>query len=386
MPPFSLALIWHRFVQRRLETIRNKVSKEKSLKNRRWRLLQVESSLACNLSCMMCPWKEISKDAFNHGIMSPDVWDAVRPHLKEADAVDFSGGGEPLLQPRLLEWIKEARAAGCNTGMLTNAFLLKKDIGRQLIDIGIDWIGISMDGATKEVYENIRIGSNFERVCEHVAHMAKTRNGRTPKMMINFVLLPANFRQVEEMIRLAARLGVDQVNFKHCDVIRGEHGKDLGMFAQHRTKDIRRMEKKFSKARRLAKKLQLHTTAFPFIPNEKPVCDQDPRNSMFIRHDGAVGPCINLAIGGPTTFLGRDVVMPTVHYGRLPENDLDKLWESELCCFFRDRFQSRVKTHENSLTKSVMDTASLEKAMETARRAMPKAPDGCQVCHYLYDL
>ena len=56
------------------------------------------------------------------------------------------------------------------------------------------------------------------------------------------------------MIKLADELGVDQVNFKQCDVIRGENGKGLGLFASKETKQIREMEKKLSKARRLAKK------------------------------------------------------------------------------------------------------------------------------------
>ena len=58
------------------------------------------------------------------------------------------------------------------------------------------------------------------------------------------------------------------------------------------------------------------------IPRETPVCAQDPRDSLFIRYDGAVAPCINLAIGGATTFLGEDVFMPTVHYGHIPGKDL----------------------------------------------------------------
>jgi hypothetical protein len=84
------------------------------------------------------------------------------------------------------------------------------------------------------------------------------------------------------------------------------------------TKEIRRLKKSLDKARRLAKKLNITTTAFAFTPEERPVCEQDPRDSIFIRHDGLVAPCINLAIGGPTTFLGNEVIMPDAHYGRLP--------------------------------------------------------------------
>ena len=87
------------------------------------------------------------------------------------------------------------------------------------------------------------------------------------------------------------------MNFKQCDVIRGEEGKGLGLFHAAETGKIRRLKKRLAKARRLAKKLKIETTAFAFTPQELSVCQQDPRDSLFVRYDGTVAPCINLAIG-----------------------------------------------------------------------------------------
>jgi len=243
-----------------------------------------------------------------------------------------------------------------------------------------------MDGATRDVYEKIRVGSRFETVCQNIANIARLRHGSTPQTMINFVMMPVNFHQVEEIIRLAHQLGVDQVNLKQCDVIREEHGKGFGLFAIRESRDIRRLEKALAKARRLARKLRVQTTAFPFTPEELPVCDQDPRNSMFIRHDGTVAPCINQAVGGPTTFLGTDVAMPRAHYGTLPQQDLLELWNSKMGRYFRERFQGRVKTYEQTLTQMMPGSSSREKLLETARQAMPPAPKGCRICHYLYNI
>jgi len=321
------------------------------------------------------------------GIMSQEVWVSIRPHLPETQIVDFTGGGEPLLQPRLAEWISEASRAGCETGILTNGLLLKRETAQKLIDAGLNMICVSMDGATADVYNQIRVGSNFDKVCENLAQIAAMRKGRIPRTSINFVLMPMNFHQVEDMVRLAVKLGVDQVNFKQCDVIRGEHGKGYGLFGPEETKEIRRMEKALARARKLAKKLKIETTAFSFTPDELPVCEQDPRNSVFIRYDGAVGPCINLAIGGPTSFLGKDVTMPIVQYGSLPDQDLLTLWETETCRFYRVRFEQRVKAHEQSMVNTLLhSSASRHKALESARQAMLEAPEGCKVCHYLYGI
>jgi len=335
----------------------------------------------------MCPWRGIAKEIGNTGIMSQEVWDAIRPHLPQVQSVDFSGGGEPLLQPGLEKWIREAKAAGCETGFLSNGLLLKKETARHMIDAGLDWICVSMDGANDQMYEEIRIGSNFQRVCENLSHLSKLRVGKRPKTMINFVLMNMNFHQAEEIVRLAARLGVDQVNFKQCDVIRGERGKGFGLFASEETKDVRTLEKALSKARKLAKKLNVKTTAFSFTPEERPVCEQDPRDSMFIRYDGLVAPCISLAYGGPTTFLGNDAIMPSVHYGHLPDDDLLELWENEACKFYRERFQNRAKAHEDAMMNSLMGGSSSRlETLQAAKEAMSEAPEGCRVCHYLFDI
>lgn len=384
----SAAAIWPKFVDRRLASVRNRVVQRKSLKKRPWRLVQVESALACNLRCVMCPWTEIRKNAANQGIMTGEVWEAIRRHLSEIGSIDFTGGGEPLLQPRLVEWVAEAKSEGCETGILTNGLLLTEKTAQELIHAGLDWLCVSIDGATAEQYESIRRGSCFERVCSNLSKVSRLRVGTVPKTMINFVLMHTNFHQAEDMVKLADKLGVDQVNFKQCDVIRGEHGKGLGLFQRDGSRELRHMEKRLAKALNLAKRLGILTTSFPFTPTEKPVCDQDPRDSIFIRYDGTAAPCINLAIGGPTTFLGDDVDMPTVHYGSVTQHSLSEIRDTQTCVFYRERFHHRVTAYEGVFVDSLMGGSrpSHGRLMESAIAAMPEAPQGCGVCHYLYDL
>jgi short-subunit dehydrogenase/MoaA/NifB/PqqE/SkfB family radical SAM enzyme len=376
-----------RSMNKRLQPLLEKVLRGPGPKARPWRLLQVESSLACNLKCIMCPWQKIASALGGEAVMQPDIWQAVRPHLPRIQSIDFTGGGEPLLQPHLVEWVHDAHTAGCETGILTNALLLDKVKANALMEAGIDWICVSLDGATAGMYNKIRTGSDFDRVCHNVAALSRLRRGKHPKLMINFVLMTINIDQVEAMVSLSATLGVDQLNFKQCDVIRGKHGSGLGLFASKADKAIRQLEKRLKKARSLAAKLGIQTTAFRFTPNELPVCAQDPRNSMFVRYNGAVAPCINLAMGGPTSFLGQPATMPRVQYGRLPARDLADIWDAKPCRFYRTLFEARTNAHEKVYVDGMLRaTSNLERLEQNARDAMPKAPKGCRVCHYLCDI
>jgi MoaA/NifB/PqqE/SkfB family radical SAM enzyme len=357
-------------------------------KKKLWRLLQMESALACNLRCVMCPWIGVRASAPHGGIMAQKTWEAIRPHLAQIFSIDFTGGGEPLLQPRLAEWMLEAKSAGCETGILTNGLLLDEERARKLIDTGLDWVCVSIDAADKDQYERIRVGSDFEKVCENIKNISRIRSRGIPKTMINFVMMEANFHRLKDIVRLADRLGVDQINFKQCEVSRGEHGKARGLFVREESREIRRFRKELSAAQALAAKLSIQTTASAFTPSEQPVCDQDPRDSVFVSVDGRVSPCINLAYGGPTTFLGQEVILPSTHYGRLPDRDLLELCGTDSCREYRERFQERVRAYENSLSASLMGGScpTPERLREEAVKKMPEAPEGCKICHYLYGI
>lgn len=355
---------------------------------RLWRLWQVETSFACNLACVMCPWKGLRRESTPGGLMGASVWAALRPHLRSVVEIDFSGGGEPLLHPDLADRIAEAKLAGCRAGLLTNGSLLNEAAAARLMEAGADWIALSADGARATTFEAVRKGADFETFCGNVRRLTGMRTGKIPRVMFNFVMMPSNMEELQDFVRLAADLHVDQVNFKQCDVIRGGQERQLGLFASKADQEIRRYEKALAKAQKLARKLRIETTAFAFLPDELPVCDQDPRHSVFIRYDGRVAPCINLAIGGSSCFLGEDVVMPTVHYGSLLEEDLNAVWKTESCRLYRKRFEERVKAHDEVLARASFEPSliKLKETLAKAQEAMPEAPPGCRTCHYLYDV
>ncbi|MBU1172347.1 MAG: SDR family NAD(P)-dependent oxidoreductase [Proteobacteria bacterium] len=389
----AVSLILPGLVDKRFDELKKKALGPASLmfeaKKRPWRLVQIESSLACNLKCIMCPWIDERIHVENQGNLKPSIWNAIKPHLPMIQSIDFSGGGEPLMQPHLAQWISDARKEGCETGFLTNGLLLNKEKADHFLSVGLDWICFSMDGSNKKIYDSIRLGSNFDTVCKNVSYFCGSPLAKSIKTMINFVIMSLNQHQLEDMIKRAADLGVAQVNFKQCDVIRGVHGKGYGLFSPKKTKEIRHLEKALERAQKLGKKLGVNTTAFSFTPEELPVCAQDPRNSLFIRYNGQVSPCINLAIGGPTTFLGKDVTMPSIHYGRLPDQNLEQLWNTESCTLYKTRFEQRVSAYDDGFMQVDLSEPSLQKlkaANQSAINAMPDAPKGCRICHYLYGI
>ena len=199
-------------------------------------------------------------------------------------------------------------------------------------------------------------------------------------------MMTLNVHQLTDLVHVAADLGVDRINFKQCDVLRSVNRQSLGLFSKHREKQTRGLEKQLKKARHLAQRLGVETTAFAFFPDELPVCAQDPVHSLFIARDGSVAPCINTAYGGPSRFFQESIVLSQMIFGRLPDRDLMDIWRSEASVSFRNRFAQRECAYGNVLGRSQFQASfiKLEEACQAARDAMPPAAKGCRVCHYLY--
>jgi hypothetical protein len=77
-----------------------------------------------------------------------------------------------------------------------------------------------------------------------------------------------------------------------------------------------------------------------------------------------------------------------VHYGNVLQQNLQELWNTETCRFYRERFQSRVQALEGNILEGLIGQSSFDrlKFLQEAKKKMPAAPAGCEVCHYLYDL
>jgi radical SAM protein with 4Fe4S-binding SPASM domain len=71
---------------------------------------------------------------------------------------------------------------------------------RELIEAGLDRIYISVDGATKETYEKIRVRLTFERVVGNIERLVALRRelgSATPRIELQIIAMPENAAEIE---------------------------------------------------------------------------------------------------------------------------------------------------------------------------------------------
>lgn len=136
-------------------------------------LVDLELASVCNLKCPMCyTITDKFKQQVNAKLMDFNLFKKIIDEIGgKVPALRLSLRGESTLHPKFIECIKYAKNNGIKeVSTLTNGSKLKLDFFKKIVDAGIDWITVSIDGLDKE-YERIRKPLKFEDILEKIKQM-----------------------------------------------------------------------------------------------------------------------------------------------------------------------------------------------------------------------
>ena len=164
----------------------------------------------CNLKCLHC-YAQATAGPAQDELSHQAALDLLRD-LKDfgAPVVLFSGG-EPLLRPDLFELVDRAVAHGMRAVISTNGTLISRDLAWRLKDLGLSYVGISLDGAA-EVHDRFRGESG-----SFAAAMAGVRHCREMglKVGLRFTLSRLNYREVPAIFDLVEEYQLPRICFYH---------------------------------------------------------------------------------------------------------------------------------------------------------------------------
>ncbi len=178
-------------------------------------IFDIEPNTKCTLSCVMCHVSEWGGKGRCADMKKEDLFGFVDnyPYLTE---VKLHGMGEPLLHPDYIEMVEYLAARKIWVRTSTNATLFHRgNLGERLIDSGIGEVQISIDGATKEVYEKIRRGGNFELLKNNARRVNRYANKIRGRLITRMwvVLQKNNIGQIFDFVSLARELEFRRLSF-----------------------------------------------------------------------------------------------------------------------------------------------------------------------------
>ncbi|MBI5966436.1 MAG: tungsten cofactor oxidoreductase radical SAM maturase [Deltaproteobacteria bacterium] len=177
------------------------------------RKLYVEPTTGCDLHCRTC-MRSVWEDP--EAQMTMDTFQRLMESLKDLPSltrVVFTGFGEPLTHPHILEMIRAVRQRDLAVTVGSNGLRLDGQMARDLIRLGVDRLVISVDGVKPETYAGTR-GGMLSQILNNIRILNETKSqlgSLTPALGIEFVALRSNVDELAQLTGLASRLGASRV-------------------------------------------------------------------------------------------------------------------------------------------------------------------------------
>jgi radical SAM protein with 4Fe4S-binding SPASM domain len=166
--------------------------------------LDIEVAATCNMRCPMCASRFLSDEKYKqYGRMDVELFKRIVDEAADNHifSIRLSWRGEVFTHPRFLELVHYAKVIKKipQVSFLTNGALLKGERAEKLIEYGVDYISVSVDGLDK-MYERIRKPLKFEALYENLRAFkeSKRKMGKKRPLVRVTTLWPAIARNPDE--------------------------------------------------------------------------------------------------------------------------------------------------------------------------------------------
>ncbi len=164
----------------------------------------------CNLRCIHC-YAQATEQSISNELTNHEGKLLIDDLVKFGAPVILFSGGEPLARKDLPDLAGYAVDKGMRAVVSTNGTLITRDVARVLKDIGLSYVGVSLDGM-EEVNDKFRgvIGA-FNRAIEGVSNCLDVGI----KVGLRFTINKFNFKEIPKIFNLLEEMGIPRICFYH---------------------------------------------------------------------------------------------------------------------------------------------------------------------------
>jgi MoaA/NifB/PqqE/SkfB family radical SAM enzyme len=184
-------------------------------------ILFLDPTNFCNLRCPLCP-TGVNDLGRKQSMLALDKFKKyIDPHLPYLLEVNLHNWGESLLNKEVFDMIRYARDNNVGTNMSSNFSMATEHHIDQLLDAGLEYLIISLDGTSQESYEQYRVRGDYEKVVANARMLIEKRNARGlkyPFVEWQFIVMKQNEDEVEQAEKISQDIGIDLLRFIHVGI------------------------------------------------------------------------------------------------------------------------------------------------------------------------
>ncbi len=227
--------------------------------------VELDMTNICNHKCPECSgwyFQDRNRDFLNNDLAESIIRQLAKARVK---GLIFTGGGEPLCHPNILNIVKLAYRLGLDIGFITNGSLINKDNSKVLLNC-CTWLRVSLDSASKEIFKKTHglNGDEFGKVLENIRLLVKTKGLLNSQTTIGVGYLTSDYTKHEMLkaAKLCKKLSVDYLQFRPMQI------HDNSKFKYHRS-DISEHIRKSMKESGNGFKVLCSKHKYDMMPDEK---------------------------------------------------------------------------------------------------------------------
>jgi len=288
----------------------------------------------CNLNCRMCIYR--NSGFLDTAKMLPlPIFKRVIDEVYPFKLFVVFTGGEPLMHPHIIECLQYTKEKGLHCSLTTNGLALA-EYAEEIVESGLDTLGISIDGPEK-VHNRIRGRTDsYQRAFEGIQKVKSFE--KRPLIFINTSIQTDSYAHIDRLVDEANEAGVDGMNvqvlwtrppdratlhnrtFPEYPVRDGWADETLLQIDFNKLEDVLRKARESSLFVNVFPSFSLqqmhtwYTDPAQLLRNRRPKC---PWMMANVFHDGTMRMC-------------DDVIM-----GDLEEDSFWKIWNNERMVKFR---------------------------------------------------
>lgn len=307
------------------------------------RFVQIEPVGQCNLRCRMCPiqFRPDGGPGRPPAFMPYEAFRGLVDQFTGMTELQLQGMGEPMLHPRFFDMVTYAAARGIAVSTNTNLTVLSERRADECVRSGLARIHVSLDAATAESYEYIRVRARFDRVVRNLRRLmaAKARLGSSrPDVQVVTVVMRRNLHELSGLVALAHDLGIATISVQHLchdftESTLPERYRSMREFVESETldrEDPGRVESYFEEARQAAGELgvalrlpNLKARPHGVSVSGRQRCDW-PWRGAYVSFEGNAMPCCMVA------------TPDRVNFGNMRFEGVEAVWNNAAYQAFRE--------------------------------------------------
>lgn len=174
--------------------------------------IEIEVTTKCYMKCVMCEHTYWPDKTYGDQNMTFEQFKKVVDQFPKLRYINVTGEGTGFLNKDFFKMLEYLDQKNVNTMFVESFDLFREDFIEKIVAMDVERIEVSIDAATKETYEKIRIGAQWDRVIKNLRALREIKKKHStplPYIFFRLIAMKNNVAEIPALLKLVSELDLN---------------------------------------------------------------------------------------------------------------------------------------------------------------------------------